>query len=72
MNLFNKPSVNPPQVALKGNTTVVWTKRGELVERFTLARYGNVISSVKLGFSVGKSGISFSFTPSKSIDIIGE
>lgn len=72
MNLFNKPSVNPPQVALKGNATLVWTKRGELVEGSTLARYGHAISSVKLGFSVGKSGISFSFTPSKSIDITGE
>lgn len=72
MDLFNKPSVNPSQVALKGNATLVWTKRGELVEGSTLARYGHAISSVKLGFSVGKSGISFSFTPSKSIDITGE
>lgn len=72
MNLHNKPSVNPPQVALKGEATLVWTKRGKLVEGSTLARYGHATSSVKLGFSVGKSGISFSFTPNKDIDTTAE
>jgi len=72
MNLHNKPSVDSPQVALKGNATLVWTKRGELVEGSTLARYGHATSSVRLGFSISKSGISFSFTPSNKIDISGE
>lgn len=72
INLFNEPSVDPPEVALEGEGTCSWQLDGELTQAAILVKYGHSTVKCSPSISLGDAGFSFGFQPIIVVDTVGE